>query len=721
MAEPLEEIQESILERLHAGEPLDRPGVLAAHPEHAEALRRFFSVLDLIEVPPSEETPTPPRLGEFEIVREIGRGGMGVVYEAIQTSLKRRVALKVLPPAFAHESKLRARFQREAEVAARLRHPNIVPVFSVGEVAGTPFFAMEFVEGRALADPLRERREGKDAGLPPAGAAWRRWAVETVVRIADALAYAHEQGIVHRDVKPGNIVLDRDGTPRLTDFGLALDVEAAGLTLSGEVFGSPYYMSPEQAFRRRQPIDRRTDVYSLGVTLYEILTGRLPYDGATSAEYLAALDQGRLLLPRTVDATIPPALERVLLRALRKDPAERYSDAAAFAEDLRAALEGRPVVAPPRGRRRRWVAVGAGLGLGLVGWGAFSLDLIPLTREPSAKVAEGSSIPPTSEEIERIADGAHPEGARAIERWIRPRVRMRHVLARQEPGEYRCEVALEIPSGGPAGSAILVLWEVSADGAGWRSIPGVSVAGIGAGPGTLTLPVSVDPGAFLAGTTGRDSVALRHRAKVRVFRAPPGGLPADLATLAGGTVYTWIGPLETVFLYDRYPSDYPEAVSNPETDLRMKATLTPDHVRYRGLRKGAEREITLSLEIYVGPGPIPAACEVDLFSPDRGQAIASAEFARGGADDSPDPGTTRRASSDHVPFRLQGDPDGEQARFLLDLESGKAKEVRLLFRPSRRVALTKPDFDRFWAGTLDVTVPVLPADAPAGPVAREGR
>ncbi len=335
----LEEIQDRILDRLHAGEVLDRAALVARHPQHADALRRFFDLVDVLEAPPAGAGTQPSRLGEFEILRELGRGGMGVVYAARQASLNRTVALKVLPPALRRDERLHARFRREAEAAGRLRHPNIVPVYSIGESAGAPFFTMELVDGRSLAEVIRTRRAGQDAGLPPAGAAWRRWVIETLVRVGDALEYAHGRGILHRDVKPGNILLEQDGTPRLTDFGLALDLQASELTHTGEIFGSPLYMSPEQAFRHEQPVDARTDVYSLAVTLYEALTLRLPYAGTTQADLLTALSDGLIVPPREVDPTLPEPLERVLLRALRKDPLERYRSAAEFMADLRLALD----------------------------------------------------------------------------------------------------------------------------------------------------------------------------------------------------------------------------------------------------------------------------------------------------------------------------------------------------------------------------------------------
>jgi len=252
------------------------------------------------------------------------------------------------------DRRLLARFQREAEAAARLRHPNIVPVYSIGESAGAPFFAMELVEGRSLADVIKARKAGDEAGLPKAGAEYRRWAVATVARIADALDYAHGRGILHRDIKPGNILIEADGTPRLTDFGLALDLQASELTQTGEMFGSPLYMSPEQAFRREQPVDARTDIYSLAVTLYELLMLRLPYHGSTHAELMAALSSGTIIAPRLADPDCPEPLERVLVQALQSEPHDRYGTAGAFAVDLRAALDRpqdvRAVAAPVSGK-----------------------------------------------------------------------------------------------------------------------------------------------------------------------------------------------------------------------------------------------------------------------------------------------------------------------------------------------------------------------------------
>jgi tRNA A-37 threonylcarbamoyl transferase component Bud32 len=408
MSDPLEDVQDAVLSKIHAGEDVDRDAVLASHPEHADALREFFRVLDVIETPPPPaDAATPTSLGEFRIIRELGKGGMGVVYEAEQASLKRRVALKVLPPALRTDPRLVARFQREAEAAAKLRHPGIVPVYSVGEAAGAPFFAMEMVEGRSLDAVLRDLRDGKDGGAPPAGAARRAWAVDVAARVADALDYAHGRGILHRDVKPGNILVDADGAPRLTDFGLALDAAAPGLTMAGEVFGSLHYMSPEQAVRRGSPIDARTDVYSLAVTLYELLTLRLPYDGDSSAQLITALTTGKLVAIRDVDPSVPPALADVVMRAMSREPAR--------ALDRR---RGERRVVPAReGRIGRRIAGGFLRRRGVHG-PAVDLHRPPAREDPRRRRVEGLGQDPASRDVSRrpASDGLAGRGQGAARR-----------------------------------------------------------------------------------------------------------------------------------------------------------------------------------------------------------------------------------------------------------------------------------------------------------------
>jgi serine/threonine protein kinase len=752
MAEPLEEIQDRVLERLHAGEPLDAEALVAAHPEHADALRRFLAVLALVEQPPEAREVPPARLGEFRIVREIGRGGMGVVYEAEQASLRRRVALKVLPASMRGDPAILARFRREAEAAARLRHPGIVPVYSFGEVGGTPFFAMELVEGGdSLAERIRARRAGQPAGAPAEPTAYRRWAVETIARIADALAYAHSRGILHRDVKPANVILERDGTPRLTDFGLALDLEATSLTVPGESFGSPLYMSPEQAFRREEPLDERTDVYSLAVTLYELLLLRLPYPGTLRSEVFTALQTGRIVPPRDVDPTLPEDLQRVLLKALRRDPRERYASAADFAADLRAVLEQRPPAAAPHLRdttpavaaagpgpagtsaRRRpsrrvlWIlAILAALALPFIVV-AMILALfvaVPSETDTFTPVALDASppgpraprgVPPDRREpdaaaIEALAAGTHPRGEETIRRWLSADVRQRRVLARDATTQAQLDVVVLTPPVAPEGILVLPIWEVSVDGGPWRvptyDFRPIPVEGLPAPQRGSTSSAAIHYFAFplsdLIPPQGR-SIQVAHRITLVVRRGdestyPPGTLPDPARDLSSGTPCTFLFGPDSLYVYDSWPADYPAAVTDPATDEAMRAALRPSS--FRLLTLGPE---TLLGELLfpqpLHPRPLPVACEVDLLPPDSDHPIATATLVTR-------PSTDITGSLTHVlAFRLPAQPSDAEQRFLLDLDSSTLDSVRLLFRPSRSLALAQPDFDRYWAGTLDITVP----------------
>ena len=253
---------------LQAGKAPDRRQLLAAHPELAAQLEACLAGIEFIHRATGPAALGPATLGEFRIIRELGRGGMGVVYEAEQTSLRRHVALKVLRFGVVADEEAMKRFRREAETVARLHHTNIVPIFAVGCERGVHYYAMQFIEGRSLADVLAESQRTRQA----AGAAddRRRWGLQA----AEALAHAHQRGVIHRDIKPSNLLLDTDGVVWLTDFGLAKRADEATLTVHGTLMGTPRYMSPEQAESLQQPVDRRTDLYSLGASLYELATGR---------------------------------------------------------------------------------------------------------------------------------------------------------------------------------------------------------------------------------------------------------------------------------------------------------------------------------------------------------------------------------------------------------------------------------------------------------------
>jgi serine/threonine protein kinase/Tfp pilus assembly protein PilF len=391
------------------------PEVIARHAEFGPELRRFFAARDQLErlAPPpsgdshqlSAEDPAAAilalgQLGDFRLLREVGRGGMGVVYEAEQLSLRRRVALKVLPFAAALDERQMQRFQNEAQAAAHLHHPHIVPVHAVGCERGVHFYAMQLIDGQTLAALVRDRRQQGEvpAGRPglatpsadtvtPAaggsatqgsvtGRAFYRRAAELGVQAAEALDYAHQQGVIHRDVKPANLLLDGHGRLWVTDFGLAQLQSNAGPTLSGDLVGTLRYMSPEQALARRGLVDHRTDVYALGATLYELVTLSPLFAGADRQELLRQVAFEDPHRPRWLNRAVPEELETVILKALAKDPAERYATAQEFAQDLRRFLEDRPVLArrpAPAQRLARWArrhkpllgAVGVGLAVAL--------------------------------------------------------------------------------------------------------------------------------------------------------------------------------------------------------------------------------------------------------------------------------------------------------------------------------------------------------------------
>ncbi len=375
---PLEDLIAECAERL------DREGVAAlaamcaAHPADAAALRQAIEpLLEFGVVGPtaSADTAAVGRLGEFELVREIGRGGMGVVYEARQPSLGRTVALKLLPTAWVQDARQVSRFQNEARAAANLDHPHIVPVFMFGEDRGTHYYAMQLICGTSVRRLLATMRGSgpADAGtaavlaglLPPAirsgpdarnaigFAAWPRRAAELIRQAAAALAKAHSLGILHRDIKPGNLLVDASGHLWVTDFGLAHFVrEASDLTRSGEFVGTVAYSSPEQ-LGCGGVVDGRSDVYSLGATLYEMVCLHAPFAADDPARLVHRIlhDEPRPL--RGVDASIPRDLETIVHKAIAKDQAGRYQTAAALAVDLEAFVAGRPIAARPVTRAQR--------------------------------------------------------------------------------------------------------------------------------------------------------------------------------------------------------------------------------------------------------------------------------------------------------------------------------------------------------------------------------
>jgi Protein kinase domain/Sulfatase-modifying factor enzyme 1 len=305
--------------------------------------------------PPFAITPgdePPPQIEGFEVGRELGRGGMGVVYLARDKELDRLVALKTIPGGALQSEQVLLRFNIEAKALARLDHPAIVPVYRAGTAGGRHYIAMRYVEGQTFAQVLDEwRAQG------PLDAEAERRRHERVARIlagvADALEHAHQHQIVHRDVKPGNILLDAQDQPHLTDFGIAKALDSTSITRPGDLGGSYRYMSPEQAHAGKIQIDSRSDVFSLGVVLYEALALRVPFDGETSAQILAAVISRQPRRLRAVAPSVPVPLETICHKALETRPPERYQSAAAMAADLRAFLAGAQILARPPSLARR--------------------------------------------------------------------------------------------------------------------------------------------------------------------------------------------------------------------------------------------------------------------------------------------------------------------------------------------------------------------------------
>jgi len=298
------------------------------------------------------------QIGHYEIIQEIGRGGMGVVYSARDPELQRNVAIKILPGRY-EAGRSRERFKREARASARLSHPGIVRVIAIGEEADYLYFVMELVEGGTLQELIDTAREA-----PSFEARYFHECAQMISLVADALHYAHEHGVIHRDVKPSNILIDEEGRPHLSDFGLAKDLGEITLSVTGELAGTPRYMSPEQVMAKRSGLDHRTDVFSLGLILYELITRQLPFEGETLQELFSSVAFAEVVPPRQLVSRIPRDLEMICLKAIERRPAQRYQSAGEFADDLRRFLDVRPVRARPirfgilgrlRRRLRRWL------------------------------------------------------------------------------------------------------------------------------------------------------------------------------------------------------------------------------------------------------------------------------------------------------------------------------------------------------------------------------
>ncbi|HTU93701.1 MAG TPA: protein kinase [Gemmataceae bacterium] len=423
------EALDEYLAALETGQKPDRQEFLSRHAAIADALAECLDMMEALHQ--ASPAPQPPAgggaapadwqpgtpLGDYRLVREIGRGGMGVVYEAEQLSLGRRIALKVLPFALTLDPRQLQRFKNEARAAAQLHHQHIVPVYAVGSERGVHFYAMQYIEGQSLAEVIHDLRstvsrdpKGSASALasgsrrnelpvdatgtyvpqsqavsgaasasrvPPTQATRARGAGATPlatsysadsngfyrsvarlgIQAAEALEHAHEYGVIHRDIKPGNLMVDAHGHLWVTDFGLAQFQTEASLTQSGHLLGTLRYMSPEQASGQRLAVDHRTDIYSLGATLYEMLTLHPPFEGNSQHALLQQISNEEPCPPRGYQKSIPVELETIVLKALAKAPAERYATARELADDLSRFLQDQPIRArraTAAQRLRKW-------------------------------------------------------------------------------------------------------------------------------------------------------------------------------------------------------------------------------------------------------------------------------------------------------------------------------------------------------------------------------
>ena len=423
--DPIERIAEEFADRHRRGETVRVEDYASKHPDLASDLRRLLPTVAFLELgksavgrsrsgrsrgPAPDEAPPVERLGDNRIVRELGRGGMGIVYEAEQEGLGRRVAVKVLPSHARFDESCRRRFLREAKAIALLDHPNIVPIHAVAEADGVPYYVMGLVEGAGLDRLLAGDVPGRSDAAVLEHA---RWVAGLGRQAAEALAYAHARGVLHRDVKPANLLLDRVGKLWLADFGLAKLVDDLALTYTGDLPGTLRYLAPECLHNEG---DARSDVYSLGLTLYELLCGDPAFDESNRVRLMRQIQETEPRPLRERNPEFPRDLETIIHKAMTREPSGRYATAAEMAEDLRRFLEGEPILARRSGRiersllwarRNRTVAAlgGACIGLALIATvlAAMAIMAPPMPLPPDDRPAlkgrfprDGFGPPPAS-------------------------------------------------------------------------------------------------------------------------------------------------------------------------------------------------------------------------------------------------------------------------------------------------------------------------------------
>ncbi len=472
------------LAELQAGRRPSREEFLDRYPEIRDPLDRGLDVLEFVHSNAGTDTPQPPDLpgadllppetilGDYRLIREVGRGGMGVVYEAQQVSLGRRVAVKVLSGAGVLDPRRLQRFRIEAQAVAQLNHPHIVPIFAVGFDRGIHYYAMQYVEGSTLAEilenhPARQKGGGEETTLVPtrqapgsssgvaaaasslgvrstdpddsgfrltsrgagsnitpiAGREAFRAIAQLGIQAAEGLDHAHAMGVLHRDIKPSNLLIDARGNLWITDFGLARFQDDSGLTLTGDLVGTLRYMAPEMAMGRRLSFDPRSDIYSLGATLYELLTLRPVFPGKDRQELLRQIAQDEPVSPRRIDGAIPRDLETIVMKAMAKEPERRYASARELAEDLSCFLDDQPIRARPpsaweriaKSAHRHRAVLMAAASVGLVALGISSALLWQLWQERQ-RTAWANDVFGESIRVHNLADQLTMSGMEALGR-----------------------------------------------------------------------------------------------------------------------------------------------------------------------------------------------------------------------------------------------------------------------------------------------------------------
>lgn len=465
----LSEILDEYLQKIESGHPADPQQLLEQHPQYRDALSRYLESLGVIHYAAqgmhgeaeSIRVPTSwtedRRIGDYQIRRQIGRGGMGIVYEADQISLGRRVALKVLPLAAVLDQKQIARFRREAQAAAQLHHPHIVPVFGVGCEEGIHFYSMQLIDGQSFDRVVGSLRKGGDstvvmsnalleepkeehaelsadrssvsntgsqgvASISDSGSVDRRYVdriAELVIQAAQALQHAHEYGVIHRDIKPSNLMLDDHGKLWITDFGLAHIQSDADVTATGDLVGTLRYMSPEQA-SGTSLVDQRTDIYSLGVTLYELLTLQQAIPTRDRAQILRDIELVEPPSMRRVNPAIPRDLETIVLKSITKDRDHRYATAQELADDLQRYLDGKPTLARrptvlDRGTKwafRHRTVVSCAVVMLVLALCGTSTSLLLINREKDAAYQQREAAIAALEKITKLSEGLTKEPVR---------------------------------------------------------------------------------------------------------------------------------------------------------------------------------------------------------------------------------------------------------------------------------------------------------------------